>query len=74
MMHIDLRGLLEFAHERHTLTGRSHHFKGTGSAVAKCVFAGLVNVKFVVRMFDHRHTQTPLFEHTDQLLDQRGLA
>jgi hypothetical protein len=38
------------------------------------VFAGAVNVKAVVSMFDHRNTQTAHFEHGNQLFHQCGFA
>ena len=42
--------------------------------MAMRVFAGLVNVKTVVRMLDDRHAQPARFERGNQLFDKRGFA
>ena len=69
-----LGGLLEFAHQRQPVLRRHHDLEGAGLAVAKGVFAGVVNVKTVMRVLDDRHAQAAHLEGGNQLFDQRCLA
>ena len=74
LVHRELRGLLELAHQRQAPVGGNHHLEGPGLPVAPRVLARVVDVEAVVRMFDDRHPQPTPAQAGDELLHQRGFA
>ena len=74
VVHRELRRLLKLALQHQALVGCHQHFKRTRFAVTPAVFAGLVDVKVVVRMFDYRHTKPTHAHAANQLLHQGGFS
>ena len=66
--------LFEFTHQRQPAVRRHHHLEGARLTVAETVLAGMVDVKPVVCVLDHRDAQPPRLERGNQALDQGRLA
>ena len=74
VVHRQLRGTGEFAHQRQTAIRGQHHFIGARLAVAPAVLALVIDIEMVVGMLDHRNAEPLRTHQRDQGLHQAGLA
>ena len=74
LVHGQFNRLLKLAHQGEPLIRGHHHFKGTCFAVAKGVFAGVVNVKAMVCVLDDRHPLPEAAQDRNEAFHQGGFA